>query len=246
MPDFPPGTPMWVDLGTPDVDASISFYGELFDWNASAPIEGAGGYRFFEQDGKMVAGLAPLMAPGQPPAWTSYVSVSDADESVGIARSSGGSVLLEPTDVMDVGRVAIVADPTGAALGLWQPRRHTGAEIVNEPVSLTWNELDTRDTEAAKPFYYLLFGWDAEADADYFTWRLNGKPVGGMTAMPPQVPAQVPSYWLAFFAVSDTDAIEAKARELGAVVLVEPRDIPAGRFAVLQDPQGAALGVIRM
>jgi predicted enzyme related to lactoylglutathione lyase len=237
---------MWVDLGTPDVDASISFYGELFDWNASDPIEGGGGYRFFEQDGKMVGGLAPLMAPGQPPAWTSYVSVTDADATVEVARSSGGGVLLEPTDVMDVGRVAIIADPSGAALGLWQPRRHTGAEIVNEPVSLTWNELDTRDTDNAKPFYEALFGWQADTQEGYTTWQLDGRPVAGMMAMPPQVPAQVPSYWLAYFAVDDTDAIEAKARELGAVVLVEPRDIQAGRFAVLQDPQGAALGVIRM
>jgi uncharacterized protein len=250
MPDFPPGTPMWVDLGTPDVDASISFYGELFDWNASAPVEDGGGYRFFEQDGKMVGGLAPLMAPGQPPAWTSYVSVADSDATAANARAAGGTVLLEPTDVLDVGRVAIVADPSGAALGLWQPRRHTGAEIVNEPVSLAWNELDTRDTEAAKPFYEALFGWQADTQPmggqEYTTWQLDGRPVAGMMAMPAQVPAQVPSYWLAYFAVSDTDAVEAKARELGAVVLVEPRDIPAGRFAVLQDPQGAALGVIRM
>jgi predicted enzyme related to lactoylglutathione lyase len=246
MPDYPPGTPMWVDLGTPDVEASIRFYGDLFGWSASDPVEGGGGYRFFEQAGKMVAGLGPLMAPQQPTAWTSYVAVADADATVAQARDAGGMVFSEPLDVMDVGRMAIVADPSGAALGLWQPRRHTGAEIVNEPVSLTWNELDTRDTEAAKPFYKAIFGWDAQADDAYTTWQLDGRPVAGMMAMPPQVPAAVPSYWLAYFAVEDTDAVVASASELGAQVLVAPRDIDAGRFAVLADPQGATFGVIRM
>src|SRR5436309_784021 len=134
MPDYPPGTPMWVDLGSPDVDASISFYRDLFGWSASEPVEGGGGYRFFEQDGKMVAGIGPLMQEGQPPAWLSFVAVADADETVATARDAGAAIHVEPMDVMDVGRMAVLADPTGAALGLWQPRRHTGAEVVNEPV----------------------------------------------------------------------------------------------------------------
>jgi predicted enzyme related to lactoylglutathione lyase len=251
MPDYAPGTPSWVDLGSPDVDASISFYGSLFGWTASEPgPPEAGGYRFFLQDGKMVAGIGPLMMEGQPPAWLNYVTVADADETAGEARDAGGTVFVEPMDVMDVGRFSVLADPTGAALGLWQPRRHTGAELVNEPVSLTWNELETRDPEAAKPFYGALFGWEAETTemggGEYTTWRLDGQPVGGMADITGRVPDQVPAHWLAYFAVADTDATVARAQELGGDVNVPPMDIPAGRFAVLGDTHGAVFGVIRM
>jgi uncharacterized protein len=251
MPDYAPGTPSWVDLGSPDVDASISFYGSLFGWTASEPgPPEAGGYRFFLQDGKMVGGIGPLMMEGQPPAWLNYVTVADAVESAGKARDAGGTVFVEPMDVMDVGRFSVLADPTGAALGLWQPRRHTGAELVNEPVSLTWNELETRDPEAAKPFYGALFGWEAETTemggGEYTTWRLDGQPVGGMADITGRVPDQVPAHWLAYFAVADTDATVARAQELGGDVNVPPMDIPAGRFAVLGDTHGAVFGVIKM
>jgi predicted enzyme related to lactoylglutathione lyase len=251
MPDYAPGTPSWVDLGSPDVGASISFYGDLFGWSGSeeGPPE-AGGYRFFEQDGKMVGGIAPLMMEGQPPAWLSYVTVADADETVTKAREAGGMSLVGPMDVMDVGRMAIVVDPTGAALGLWQPRRHTGAEIVNVPVSLCWNELNTRDTEAAKPFYEAIFGWQGDTaqmgEIDYTTWQLGEKPVGGMIAMSDQVPPLVPAMWLAYFAVDDTDATIEKAKAGGGSLMFGPTDVPAGRFAVLGDPHGAIFGVIKM
>jgi predicted enzyme related to lactoylglutathione lyase len=251
MPDYPPGTPMWVDLGTPDVDASIRFYGELFGWSASEPgPPEAGGYRFFEQDGKMVAGLGPLMQSNQPPAWLSYVSVADADATVAKARDAGAVIHVEPMDVMDVGRMAILADPTGAALGLWQPRRHTGAEIVNAPVSLAWNELNTRDVDAAKPFYETIFGWQADTqsmgDFEYTTWLLGDKPVGGMAAMNEQVPAEVPAHWLAYFAVDDTDAVVERAQASGGRLTFGPMDIPAGRFAVLADQHNAIFGIIKL
>jgi uncharacterized protein len=251
MPDFPPGTPSWIDLGTPDVDASIDFYGDLFDWTASEPgPPEAGGYRFFMQDGKMVAGLGPLMMEGQPPAWLSYVTVADADETAAKARDGGGTVLVGPLDVLDVGRMAVVADPGGAALGLWQARRHTGAQIVNEPVSLAWNELNTRDTEAAKPFYDATFGWEANTaqmgEIEYTTWQLGEQPVGGMVAMAEQIPAAVPAHWLAYFAIHDTDETVEKAKAGGGELKFGPVDIPAGRFAVLADPHGAIFGVIRM
>jgi uncharacterized protein len=251
MPDYAPGTPSWVDLGSPDVDASIRFYGDLFGWSASeaGPPE-SGGYRFFLQDGKMVGGLGPLMMEGQPPAWLNYVTVADADETAAKAREAGGTVHVEPMDVMDVGRMSVIADPTGAALGLWQPRRHTGAELVNEPVSLAWNELNTRDTEAARPFYEAIFGWQGDTaqmgDMEYTTWQLGDRPVGGMAAMSDQVPAQVPAHWLAYFAVTDADAAVEKAKAGGGNALFGPMDVPAGRFAVLADPHGAIFGVIKM
>jgi predicted enzyme related to lactoylglutathione lyase len=251
MPDFPAGTPSWVDLGSPDVDASIAFYGGLFGWTASDPgPPEAGGYRFFMQDGKMVAGVGPLMNEGQPPAWLNYVTVTDADASASVARDAGATVWVGPMDVLDVGRMAIISDPTGAALGLWQPRRHKGAELVNEPVSLAWNELNTRDTDAAKPFYAALFGWQAETaqmgDVEYTTWQLDGKPVGGMLAMGEEFPAQVPAHWLAYFAVQDTDATVERIKAAGGDVMYGPVDIPAGRFAVAGDPHRAVFGVIQM
>jgi predicted enzyme related to lactoylglutathione lyase len=251
MPDFTPGIPSWVDLGSPDVDASISFYSDLFGWTASEPgPPEAGGYRFLLQDGKMVAGIGPLMMEGQPPAWLNYVTVADADETAGKARAAGATVFVEPTDVMDVGRFSILADPTGAALGLWQPRKHMGAGLVNEPVSLTWNELETRDPAAAKPFYKAIFDWDAETaemgGMEYTTWQLGGKPVGGMADITGRLPDAVPAHWLAYFAVADTDATVEKAKAAGGDVSVPPMDIPAGRFAVLADPHGAAFGVIKM
>jgi predicted enzyme related to lactoylglutathione lyase len=251
MPDFAAGTPSWVDLGSPDVDASIAFYGGLFGWTASDPgPPEAGGYRFFMQDGKMVAGVGPLMNEGQPPAWLNYVTVADADAAASTARDAGATVWVGPMDVLDVGRMAIISDPTGAALGLWQPRRHKGAELVNEPVSLAWNELNTRDTDAAKPFYAALFGWQAETaqmgDVEYTTWQLDGKPVGGMLAMGEEFPAQVPAHWLAYFAVQDTDATVERIKAAGGDVMYGPVDIPAGRFAVAGDPHRAVFGVIKM
>src|SRR5436190_19620332 len=225
MPDFTHGTPSWVDLGSPDVDASISFYSDLFGWTASEPgPPEAGGYRFFLQDGKMVAGIGPLMMERQPPAWLSYVTVADADETAGKARAAGATVFVEPTDVMDVGRFSVLADPTGAALGLWQSRRHMGAALVNEPVSLTWNELETRDPGAAKPFYNAIFGWDAETAEmgamEYTTWQLGGKPVGGMADITGRLPDTVPAHWLAYFAVADTDGTVERAKAAGGDVSV--------------------------
>src|SRR4051794_17595901 len=197
MPDYAPGTSSWIDLGSPDVDASIRFYGDLFGWSASDPGPAeAGGYRFFLQDGKMVAGLGPLMMEGQPPAWLNYVTVADADQTAAKASEAGGTVHVGPMDVLDVGRMAVISDPTGAAFGIWQPRRHTGAEIVNEPVSLAWNELNTRDIEAAKPFYETIFGWQGDTaqmgDIEYTTWQLGEKPVGGMIAMSTRSPTRSP------------------------------------------------------
>lgn len=201
------------------------------------------------QGENLVAGLGPLMQEGQPPAWLNYVTVADADESAGKARAAGGTVIVAPMDVMDAGRFAVIADSTGAVLGLWQPGRHRGSDIVNQPVSLTWNELSTRDVEAAKPFYKALFGWDAETHEmpgmEYTRWELDGKPIGGMMAMPAAVPDEVPAYWLAYFAVADTDTTIEQATSLGATLLAGPIDIPAGRFAVLMDPHGATFGVIK-
>jgi len=252
MPEYPPGTPSWVDLASPDPDASAAFYGELLGWDATTPDTQAGGYRRFQQEGKDVAGLAPQMQQEQPTAWATYVSVADADEIAGRVQAAGGSVIVGPMDVMDIGRLAVFADPSGAVLGVWQPKTFAGAEIVNEPNSLCWNEVYTRDSEADKRFYSEVFGWSAgrpsfpNAPESYTLWELGDRVVGGMMEMNDEFPPDMPPHWRVCFAVSDTDGVVAKARELGATIVMEPMDMPIGRFAALVDPQGASFTVMQM
>jgi len=254
MPDFPPGTPSWVDLASPDVDASVAFYGALMGWGATepGPVEETGGYRMFQQDGKSVGGVMGKMQEQQPTAWATYVSVADADETAERVRAAGGSVLVEPMDVMDIGRMAFFADPSGAAFGVWQPKAFAGAELVNEPGSLCWNEVLTRDAEGGTRFYPAVFGWEPRrpqfegAPQSYTVWELDGRPVAGMMQMSDEwFPAEIPPHWGVVFAVADCDATVAKARELGATVTNEPMDMPIGRFAGLIDPQGAAFTVMQ-
>ncbi len=244
------GTPSWVDLASPDVDASVAFYGGLFGWDAPELAPEAGGYRTFQLDGVPVAGVGPIMVPGQPPAWLTYVSVDDADAAADRITQAGGTVFVPPMDVLDVGRMVVFADPTGAACAVWQARAHQGAGLVNEPGALTWNELSSRNTPAAADFYSAVFGWGAATaqmgHGEYTEWQLDGFPVGGMMPMPEEVPAEVPSYWLAYFGTADCDATVTRARDGGAQVVVPPSDIPPGRFAVLADPTGATFAVIRL
>lgn len=243
------GTPSWVDLASADVAASVAFYGGLFGWEAPELPPEAGGYRMFELGGVPVAGVGPIMMPGQPPAWTTYVSVDDADAAVARVKARGGTVFVEPMDVLDAGRMAVFADPTGAACAVWQPRAHLGAGLVNEPGALVWNELSTRDQPAATAFYTRVFGWTAESAGmahDYTEWQLGGATIGGMMTMPDEVPAEVPSYWLAYFGTADCDATVARATAAGATVVVPPTDIPPGRFSVMADPGGATFAVIRL
>jgi predicted enzyme related to lactoylglutathione lyase len=247
---YEPGTPSWVDLASPDLAVSAAFYGALFGWEAHDQGAEAGHYHTFEKDGVPVAGAGPIMMEGQPPAWTTYVSVTDADATIAKVKAAGGTVFVEPMDVLDVGRMAVFADPTGAAAAIWRPRQHIGAGLVNEPGALVWNELSTRDLAAATAFYREVFGWEAaSSDAtgmEYTEWKLNGEVIAGMMAMPAEVPAEVPAYWLTYFGTADCDATVAQATGDGATLMVGPIDIPIGRFAVLSDPTGAVFAVIAL
>jgi hypothetical protein len=253
MPEYAPGTPSWVELSSPDTGASARFYGELMGWNATepGPVE-SGGYQMFQQSGQSVAGLMGHMGEGQPTAWATYVSVADADEAAAKVRDAGGNVIVEPMDVMDIGRMAVFADPTGAVFGVWQPKSFAGADLVNEPNSLCWNEVQTRDAERNKAFYPAVFGWDAGrpsfdgAPDTYTVWELSGRPVGGMMQMTDDMfPPEVPAHWSVCFAVADADGVVAKARELGATIVAEPMEMPIGRFAAMIDPQGAAFTIMQ-
>lgn len=210
-----------------------------------------GGYRRAKKGGADVAGMLPLMQEGQPTAWSSYVAVADAAATAAAVKENGSSVVVEPMDVMGMGHMAVFTDPTGAFFGIWQPGTFAGAERVNEPGTLAWNELNTRDPEAAKAFYGAVFGWSFE-DHDmggmgtYTEWKLGEDSIGGMIGMGnTQMPAEVPAHWLVYFAVESTDAAVETVKSSGGNVAFGPIDIPAGRFAVATDPLGAAFAVIQ-
>jgi uncharacterized protein len=254
MAEYAPGTPSWVDLSSADPDASAAFYREVMGWDSTepGPAEETGGYRMFQQGGKSVGGLMQTMQEGQPTAWSTYVSVTDADDTASKVKEAGGSVVVEPMDVMDLGRMAFFGDPTGAVFGVWQPKEFGGADMVNEPNSLCWTEVLTRDSATDRDFYPAVFGWHAGrpsfegAPASYVVWEIDGRPVGGMMEMNENFPAEVPPHWAVCFAVADVDAVVNKARELGATVTYEPMSMPIGRFAGLIDPQGAPFQVMQM
>jgi uncharacterized protein len=252
MSEYPAGTPSWVDLGTPDMDKTVAFYGGLFGWDIpeAENAEQTGGYRTAISNGKTVAGIMPLMQEGQPPVWSSYVNVDDADATAAKVREAGGTVIAEPMDVMDLGRMAVFMDPTGAALGIWQPGTMKGADLVNEPVSLCWNELNTRDTDAAGKFYEAVFGWNADSQdsaTGYVVFKRGEDWIAGMMDMArTPVPDSIPPHWLVYFAVDDADAAIEKAKELGGNLAAGPVEIPFGKFAVMTDPNGSAFAVMRL
>jgi uncharacterized protein len=248
------GTPSWVELSSPDLDASIEFYGSLFGWEVpeSENAEQTGGYRLAMKDGRPAAGMMPQMQEGQPPPWTTYVSVDDASATAAAVTDAGGTVLAEPMEVMDLGTMAILVDSAGAVFGVWQPGSFAGAGVVNEPGALSWNELNMRDLAAAKEFYGAVFGWTFEDDemgemGTYTTIKLDEAMVGGILDMDSRgVPETIPAHWQVYFAVEDTDATVEKAKQGGGGVMVDPMEVPAGRFAILTDPHGASFAVITL
>ncbi len=247
MTDYPAGTPIWVDLMTTDLGAAREFYGSLFGWASEDGDPAFGGYTMFTKQGKNVAGVGPVMAEGQPVVWSTYLATDDADKTTELVKSAGGQVLVEPMDIPGAGRMAMYADPTGAAIGVWQAQEMKGAGLVNEPGTVCWNELATRDVEAAKKFYSEAFPIEpqgTEWDPTYTTLNVNGRAVAGLMPMPEGYPPQVPAHWATYFAVEDTDATIAKATELGGKVRQPATDTPAGRMAVVADPQGGVFAVI--
>lgn len=249
-----PGTFSWAELATTDQKAGVAFYKSLFDWDVrDIPVGPAGVYSMFTLRGQEVGAASTLQDDerklGVPSHWNMYVTVANVDESTKKAEGLGGKILAPPFDVMDAGRMAVLQDPTGAVFCLWQAGRSIGARILYEPGALCWTELTTRDPQTAEAFYTALFGWAAKHSApgapmDYTEFSNNGQPIVGMMKMPAQMPAHVPSYWMPYFQVTDCDASATKSIALGAKGMIPPRDIPGtGRFAILQDPQGAVFAV---
>jgi predicted enzyme related to lactoylglutathione lyase len=243
------GTPIWVDLSTPDIEASRSFYRDLFGWTAEVGGPESGGYAVASLDGRRVAGIGPLNeVEGAHPAWNTYVRSDDVAETARRVTAAGGQVIVEPMQVMDQGTMAVFRDPSGAFFSAWQPGANTGAEVFNQPGSLTWNELGTRDLPAARSFYAAVFGWDAAGDdGQYVEWKVAGRSVGGMMDITETLPAQVPAHWLVYFAVADVDSSAEQVKQLGGTVRMPPFDVAGvGRMAVVSDPHGAVLAIITM
>jgi predicted enzyme related to lactoylglutathione lyase len=252
--------PGWVDLSTPDPAAATEFYTDLFGWTARSRPTGAGTeYTMLLLDDRLVCGLGPSMAPGGAAVWTTYVLVGDADEIVAAAPDAGGQVLMPAMDVLTSGRMAMLADPSGAVVGLWQPRDHQGADVFNEPGTVCWNELQARDLAACLPFYEEMFGWRWERTAaggeDYFVAHLDAKgsqaegvdtSVAGAMATPVGVPEDIPSLWSVYFSVADVEAAAGATQTGGGTVMMAPMDFDWGRFAVLADPQGGVFSVMQM
>lgn len=244
------GRPCWADVTSPDVDAAAAFYSELFGWQAERdPRPEAGGYTMFTRNGKHVAAASPPQEQGIPPHWTVYLATDDVDGTAARIREAGGTVLMEPFDVFDSGRMTVATDPTGAAFGLWQAGTHIGSQLRQEPGTLNWAEVQTTERSAAQPFYEQVFGYGVETMAmgpsgEYVVFKVDDEPAAGLL----QIGADwgnVPSNWSVVFEVPDCDAAVATAQERGGKLLHGPGDIEGvGRFAVVSDPWGAAFHVI--
>jgi predicted enzyme related to lactoylglutathione lyase len=249
--DHAPGTPSWADLTSPDLVTSARFYGGLFGWDTAlrGPVELTGGYLSFQVDGSDVAGLARLTGE-EPPSWTTYFAVHDADETEAAVVSNGGATLAPPVDVPEVGRVALFIDPPGAVFGVWQPGEVRGAQLVGTAGSMCWHQLASRNIEAAKRFYRAIFGWSGVTTpyetSSYTAFRLGDRDVAGMVEMDRSWPRDLPSHWMTYFGVDDCDQAADDAVELGGAVAVEPFDMPhVGRTAVLGDPHGAVFSILK-
>lgn len=249
---YTPGTPCWVDLATPDVEAAARFYGALFGWEVPELPNSAemGGYRRAKKNGKDLAGVYPLMEEGQHPAWATYVSVEDAAATAAVIGENGGSTIVAPMDI-GMGHMAVFADPAGAVFGLWQPGSFVGAELVNESGTFGWNELGTRDVDGAKDFYGKVFGWghqqeESERAGTYTVWTVGEAMVAGMIDIDALgLPPEVPPNWLVYFGVEDADAAVETVKANGGDVRMGPIDIPIGRFAVVADPAGAVFAMMQ-
>ena len=245
-----PGTPCWVDLIVADVDKAASFYSDLFGWDCQEGPPEAAGYRMCMLEGRPAAGIGPGPQNREMPSvWSTYLATADADVTARAVMEHGGSLMMEPFDVLDVGRMAVGFDPSGSAFGLWEAKSHHGAGIVNQAGALTWNECMTRDYAGSKAFYGAVFGHTFKEMGDdsfhYATISVGGRVVGGIGELSAEMPPELPSHWMTYFASDDVDATVERATSSGALLRTGPMDTPYGRMAVLEGPQGEVFSVIK-
>jgi predicted enzyme related to lactoylglutathione lyase len=255
--DHTPGSFCWFELATTDQEAAKQFYGSLFGWQAKdTPMGPTETYTEFQIDGKDVGAAYTMREPerkqGIPPHWLVYVRTDNADETAGKVAAAGGTVVMPPFDVMDIGRMSVVQDPTGAVFAVWQPKQHSGTGLAGENGTAVWADLVTSDPAKAGAFYSALLGWQmvegksmAPAKPGQYVHIVNGTEMIGGIPPAQSLPPGVPAHWMIYFAVPDCAAALKKTAELGGRTLVAPMTIEgAGTFAVVADPQGAAFAVI--
>ena len=242
-----PGRPIWIELFTPDPDAAQAFYGDLFGWTSEDAGPEYGGYRLLLCDGAPVAGLMRNDGQG-PSAWAVYLETNNADDTVAMAKANGGQMILEAHQVGDRGTMAVVTDPAGAMVGIWQPDEHPGFAALGEDNAPAWFELLTTAYDASIPFYENVFGWDTHtmSDTPEFRYTTLGSDdlaraglMDGSAFLGDQAPA-----WSTYIQVADTDEALAKAVGFGATEVDAPQDTPYGRLASFADPQGVRLKVM--
>lgn len=248
---YPHGTLSWADCSSTDVAKAKPFYAGLMGWQMEDMPMGEGlFYTMYKQDGARVAAISPLPPDmqGMPSMWNSYITVDDVDSLASKVSDLGGKVLAGPFDVFDAGRMATIQDPTGAAVSLWQAKNHIGAELVNTPGALTWNELYTKDSASARDFYGKLLGWDYQKmeGADYYVITNRGRMNGGIMQMTDEF-GDTPPNWTVYFSVANIDESVKKAEALGGKLLSPVTDAGGiGRFAMIADPAGASCALIQL
>ena len=246
----PVGAPCWVDLMTSDPARSREFYSQLFGWTAEDPNEEFGGYFNFTKDGVLTAGcMASVPGQGVADVWSVYLATDDTRKTVETADANGGQVVAPAMDVGDLGTMAVITDPGGAAIGMWQPGQHRGFGVLGEPGTPSWFELHTKDYDAALGFYRQVFGWDTEVASDtpefrYTTMSGSDGPLAGVMDASGFLPENVPAHWSVYFGVADTDAALGRIVELGGSVVAPAEDTPYGRLATAADPSGAVFKLV--
>jgi predicted enzyme related to lactoylglutathione lyase len=245
MIHYAPGTPLWVELVSPDIDSSVAFYSNLFGWDTSQADQ-TSGYRIFSSGGKVISGVSPLLGERLSPQWITFLSTDDATRTANHVRAVGGKVVTQ-TGLDEERGMMILQDKGGTVFGIFHRDLFSGAQVFNQPVSLTFNQLTAQEPEEEKRFYSQVFGWQPrERDLGggfLFTNFFNeGRAIAGLMAM--NEPA-FPAHWKVYFAIEDTDALISRAIERGGKVLLPATDGPFGRFAELSDPQGAAFSIIQ-
>ena len=248
---YPHGTFCWADLSTHGGNAAVDFYSQLMGWQTETQDSGFGtSYTMFRQDGHAIAGLAWLTREMSeiPSSWNNYVSVDDVDALMPTVTEGGGQIIQPPFDVPDGARIALILDPAGAALCLFQQRGNIGAGLINTPGALCWNQLYTREPEAVRVFYSALLGWDFQEDETGSFMILNqGRANGNMITISEDM-GDMPSMWLPYFSVADIEAAAERVKALGGAVHMGPLDVGGdiGRFLLFTDPQGAHCFLIQL
>ncbi|HEY4003805.1 MAG TPA: VOC family protein [Pseudonocardia sp.] len=244
---WPAGTPNWVDISVPDIDAALEFYGSVIGWSFAGTDAEYGGYRMCQVDGRSVAGIGPMQAAEQPTAWLVYIASDDADATAKLITENGGTLLADPFDLDEVGRIAVARDSTGGAFGVFHGRQEIGTQVVDEPGSMVWEDARLTDVAEGRRFYQAVFGYTYEPVPgmsldDYATFSVGERPGGGMGNMM-GAPDGTPSHWVVYFSVADVDAAVSAAQRGGGQVLMAGEDTPFGRIAMATDPFGAVFAL---